>query len=160
MQSLLPSIVVLSIAAGVSVWLTISRDYRKSDLLSSKNAVTWLSLATGIQIIHFLEEYLTGFPNSLAEVFGLEPMSDAFFLAFNLSWITAWIWSIFNLEKSRFAVFAAWFLAVAGVANGILHPLLALVSTSYFPGLISSSFVGVTCFVLTRKLVAMSSTLK
>jgi len=114
--------------------------------------MTWFAIATGTQIIHFLEEYLTGFPRSLAEVFGLDPMSDMFFLVFNLSWMAVWVWSVFNLEKSSFAVFSAWFLSIAGLANAFLHPMLALASFSYFPGVITSSFVGGACFMLGRKL--------
>ena len=41
------------------------------------------------------------------------------------------------------AALAAWFLAIAGMFNGIAHPLLALASGGYFPGLVSSPFIAV-----------------
>jgi hypothetical protein len=40
------------------------------------------------------------------------------------------------------ALFAAWFLAIAGMVNGIAHPLLAVAAGGYFPGLISSPVIG------------------
>jgi hypothetical protein len=39
------------------------------------------------------------------------------------------------------AVFAAWFLAIAGMFNGIAHPLLAIAERGYFPGVVSSPFI-------------------
>ncbi|MCP5090226.1 MAG: hypothetical protein GY949_04810, partial [Gammaproteobacteria bacterium] len=41
-----------------------------------------------------------------------------------------------------FAYFAAWFLAIAGMLNGVAHPLLAIAAGGYFPGLITSPFIG------------------
>jgi hypothetical protein len=39
------------------------------------------------------------------------------------------------------AFFAAWFLAIAGMFNGIAHPFLALAAGRYFPGLVSSPVI-------------------
>lgn len=52
-----------------------------------------------------------------------------------------------NLLPSIFvlglAALAAWFLAIAGMFNGIAHPLLAIAAGGYFPGLVNSPFIGV-----------------
>lgn len=39
--------------------------------------------------------------------------------------------------------FAAWFLAIAGMINGIAHLLLAISADGYFPGLVNSPFIGI-----------------
>jgi hypothetical protein len=51
------------------------------------------------------------------------------------------------------AFFAAWFLAVAAMANGVAHPLLAVASGGYFPGLVTAPViagVGIRLFVRLR----------
>jgi hypothetical protein len=101
-----------------------------------------LGLATVVQGIHFAEEASTGFPERLGEVLGLPGMSFSFFVVFNLAWLGIWFASIPGLRSARpAAFFAAWFLAIAGMANGVAHPLLAIAAREYFPGLLSSPFI-------------------
>ncbi len=58
-------------------------------------------------------------------------------------WLGIWVVSIPGLRSGRgVALFAAWFLAIAGMANGIAHPLLAVAAGRYFPGLLSSPVIG------------------
>lgn len=58
-------------------------------------------------------------------------------------WLGIWVLSVPGLRSARaFAFFAAWFLAIAGMVNGIVHPLLAIFVGVYFPGLVSSPFIG------------------
>ena len=42
----------------------------------------------------------------------------------------------------RLAFFAAWFLALAGLLNGVAHPAFAVGVGGYFPGLVTSPFIG------------------
>jgi hypothetical protein len=88
----------------------------------------------------------------LGDLLGLPAMPLAFFLAFNLIWIAIWIASIPGLRAGRpFAIFAAWFLAIAGLFNGVAHPLLAFARNGYFPGLVSSAFIAAaSCLLLLR----------
>jgi hypothetical protein len=75
------------------------------------------------------------------------------FLLFNLLWIGVWIASVPGLRSARSgAFFAAWFLAIAGIVNGIAHPLLALASGGYFPGLWTSPIIGGICVLLWLRL--------
>ena len=46
------------------------------------------------------------------------------------------------IARDRRIRIAAWFLAIAGMFNGIAHPLLAVAAGGYFPGLASSPFIG------------------
>lgn len=138
MLSLLPTVLVLGAAALAALHLARSR--RPGPELASERhaAARALALATGVQSVHFAEEAATGFHERLGPVFGLPGMSFAFFVAFNLAWIGIWIASVPGLRSSRTAAFfAAWFLAIAGLLNGVAHPLLAVASDGYFPGLAS-----------------------
>ena len=112
-----------------------------------------LAIATALQSGHFIEEWATGFHVRFPALFGLEPMPLAVFVAFNLAWIVVWIASIPLLQQGRRpAFFAAWFLAIAAMLNGLAHPLMAVASGAYFPGLISSPLVGVAGIYLWRRL--------
>lgn len=82
-------------------------------------------------------------------------MSFSFFVAFNVTWLVIWAVSVRVLRTGhRGAFFAAWFLAIAGMINGVAHPLLALAAGGYFPGLVSSPFVAAACLLLWLRLRA------
>jgi hypothetical protein len=98
-----------------------------------------LAAAATVQGLHFLEETATGFRTQLGGAFGLPPMPLAFFLTFNLAWLAFWFASVPAIRRGHMlGFFAAWFLAIAGILNGVLHPVLAVDAGGYFPGLISS----------------------
>jgi len=141
-MSLLPSIFVLGLAALVSLILVQTRHSPPGKLAERTMAARALLIATGIQGVHFTEEVVTGFHESLPALFGLPAMSFSLFLAFNLVWLGIWFASVPALKSAyRFAFFAAWFLAIAGLVNGFAHPLLAIAANEYFPGLASSPFI-------------------
>jgi len=97
-----------------------------------------------VQCVHFAEEAATGFHERLGALLGLPGMELSVFVVFNLVWIGIWVASVPGLRSARpAAFFAAWFLAIAGMINGIAHPLLALAAGGYFPGLVSSLLIGV-----------------
>jgi hypothetical protein len=102
-------------------------------------------LAVAVQCVHFTEELFTGFHQELPELFGFAPMSIDFFVGFNLAWIAIWLVAALAYERGkRAALCPIWFLALAAVGNGIVHPLLALRAGSYFPGLVTSPIIGIT----------------
>ena len=143
MVSLLPSAIVLGLAALLALFLARSRPSPLKRDAERVAAARVLALATGIQAIHFAEEAMTGFQYRLGDVFGIPEMPTFAFLVFNVSWLLIWAVSIPGVRSGRVAAFfAAWFLAIAGMFNLVAHPLLALVSGGYFPGLASSSFIG------------------
>ncbi|MDJ0759263.1 MAG: HXXEE domain-containing protein [Woeseiaceae bacterium] len=116
-------------------------------------ASTFLGIATAIQSVHFAEEWVTGFHIRFPALLGLDPMPMSFFVAFNLVWIGFWIASVPSLRIGRrLAFFAAWFLAIAGVLNGVAHPMMAIASGGYFPGLITSPFIGIAGVILWQRL--------
>lgn len=89
---------------------------------------------------------------------GLDPMPLSFFVAFNLAWIAIWFVAMPFLRRgSRAAFFSAWFLAIAGMLNGIAHPMMAIASGGYFPGLFSSPLIGIAGLVLWHRLRSATS---
>lgn len=144
MLNLLPSIVVLGAAALAAVFLARSRRSPEEYGPQRRAAARALAVALGVQGAHFAEEVTTGFHERLGALLGLPAISLSFFVIFNLAWLGIWVASVPGLRSARAAAFfAAWFLAIAGMFNGVAHPLLAIAAGGYFPGLVSSPFCGV-----------------
>ena len=151
MASFLPSAVFLGLAA---LWaLRLSRRPRPVERVVERHAASWaLAVTLGFQALHFVEEAATGLPERLGPLFGVAEMPFGFFLWFNLGWLGIWGAAVWGVRSARgWAVFAAWFLGIAGALNGVAHPALALAAGGYFPGLISAPIVGLSSvWLLTR----------
>jgi hypothetical protein len=159
MLSFIPSAIVLGLAALVSLVLANTWPSPVEAAHERRAASRALAVAVVLQGIHFGEEALTGLPERLGPLFGLPPMSYSFFVLFNLTWLGIWLASIKGLaSRSSGAFFAAWFLAIAGVLNGIAHPLLAVRTSGYFPGLVTSPFVGLASAWLGYRLLGATRT--
>ena len=158
MLSLIPSIAVLGLAAFAALQLVRCRTSATKLTIERVSASQVLALATAVQTGHFAEEWATGFHVRFPALFGLEPMSLSFFVLFNSAWIVIWIASVPSLRSARKpAFFAAWFLAIAGMLNGVAHPAMAVASGGYFPGLFSSPFIGVASIFLWKRLHGATS---
>ncbi len=92
-------------------------------------AVAW-------QLVHFVEEFATGFHRQLPPLVGLEPWSDERFVAFNMIHYALFLVSAVALvTRARpWTYFASFFIVVMFV-NGVGHPALCLAVGGYFPGL-------------------------
>jgi hypothetical protein len=76
-----------------------------------------------------------------------------FFVPFNLAWIAIWLVSVPYLRLGRKpAFFAAWFIAIGGMLNGVAHPMMAIASGGYFPGLVTSPVIGLAGVILWQRL--------
>ena len=143
MLSLIPSVIALGLAAFAAALLSWRRPSPAGKTVQRLAAARVMTAAIAIQGIHFAEEAMTGFHERFPGYFGLPEMPFSFFVLFNLVWLGIWVVSIRGLRAGRpAAFFAAWFLAIAGALNGVAHPLLALAAGGYFPGLVSSPFIG------------------
>lgn len=152
-MSLVPSILILGLVALLALQLARSRAFAAGNTGKCVAASRALGLTTVVQSLHFSEEWATGFHIRFPALLGLEPMPLLVFVLFNLAWIAIWIASIPMLRSAQtFGIFAAWFLAIAGILNGIAHPLMAVISGGYFPGLFSSPFIGLAAVFLWRRL--------
>ena len=153
MWSALPSIVVLGLVAVVAILLAHRRSSPADAAQARKDASAALGVATAIQSAHFAEEWATGFQIRFPALLGLDPIPLSFFVSFNLAWIAFWIVSIPVLRLGRRpAFFAAWFLAIAGMLNCVAHPMMAIASGGYFPGLITSPIIGLASVILWQRL--------
>ncbi len=142
MLSILPSMVVLGLAAVAALRLVLIRWSPPENTAERLDAARALALAVGFQSVHFAEETATGCHERLGALLGLPGIPLSVFVVFNLTWLGIWVASVPGLRSARAAAFfAAWFLAIAGIFNGIAHPLLALAAGGYFPGLVSSPFI-------------------
>ena len=159
MLSALPSVLILGPALLAALLLAMSHLSPPENVTERSAAARALALAAGIQAIHFGEEAATGFHERLPALLGLPGMPLTLFVTFNLVWLGIWLASIPGLRSARkIAFFAAWFLAIAGMINGIAHPLLAIATGGYFPGLVSSPFIAAASIVLWRRLRAATRT--
>ena len=135
--------IVLGLAALAALSIAISRKSQPENVTERLAAAMVFALTIGIQGLHFTEEVATGFHERFGPLFGLPAMPLSLFMGFNLPWLALWIVSVPGLRSARTpAFFVAWFLSIAGMLNGIAHPLLAIAAGGYFPGLFSSPFIG------------------
>jgi hypothetical protein len=157
LRSILTGTAALWAGAAVALLLTILRRPVDGDLAGREQTARLFLLALAVQCMHFLEEFITHFEERFPALLGLSPWSESFFVAFNLIWMSVWILSAINLERGyRFALFPVWFFAIAAIANGIAHPMLAVVAHGYFPGLITSPVLGILGVLLWRKLLGLT----
>lgn len=141
-MSLLPSVLVLGLAAFAALLMVHGRGSPPDHARARIKASHVLGLCVVAQAVHFVEEAATGLPGHLAAMFGLPPIPDTVFVAFNVLWLGIWTAAIPGVRSGRsWAFFAAWFLAIAGVVNGLAHPLAAAAQGRYFPGLGTSVLV-------------------
>lgn len=145
----------LSVAAAVAAVLTFTRAPISAARAAIESLRRVLVMTVALQSLHFLEELATGFHQRFPQWLGLAPWSATFFVAFNLFWIAVWVAGVPGIAARRtWALLALWFLALACCANGVAHPLLALAVGGYFPGLVTSPFLGLAGALLLRRLLA------
>lgn len=146
----------LAVAAVVSLILTCGRP-----ALATTTILRVQSFATAtllLQIGHFAEELFTHFYLEFPQLIGLTSWPLTFFVSFNAAWAVIWLLAILWLPfQRRVALFPLWFLGIAAVANGVVHPVLALAAADYFPGLWTSPLVGCAGYLLVRELLTATS---
>jgi len=146
----------LTLAAIAAVALTFNRGVVASEHVPRIRRVA--AVAVLFQLGHFAEESSRQFPVRFPEVVGLTPWPREFFVAFNLTWLVVWVLAIVGIARlPRVGAFPLWFLAIACVANGVIHPILSLAVAGYFPGLWSSPLVGILGVGLFRSLASATS---
>jgi hypothetical protein len=158
LRSILLGTAGLGAAAIAAAVLTVMRGGIAAGAAELRAAARVAAVAVLLQAAHFAEEAATGFRERFPELLGLAPWSPRFFVSFNLFWLAVWAQSLRGLAaRRRLALFPLWFLALAGVANGVAHPLLAARVGGYFPGLFTSPLVGVAGLVLLRRLLRLTA---
>lgn len=98
--------------------------------------VFFLALAT--QFLHFMEEFTTGFENRFPVLYGGAPYSATVFVQINM--VSYALFVLSALAAFRFGVRkalmpAVFFVLYGTLGNAIAHPVWALMTHGYFPGL-------------------------
>jgi protein-S-isoprenylcysteine O-methyltransferase Ste14 len=147
----------LSAAALAAVLLTLGRTpVAGASTARQRTSLLYAALVL-VQALHAAEEYVTGFSVAFPSSLGLAPWPPTFFLAFNGVWLAIWIAAGIGLRAGNHVAHApVWFLAIAAIANGVAHPLLAIRAGGYFPGLITSPLLAVGGVLLWRRLMVMT----
>ncbi|MEQ8315544.1 MAG: HXXEE domain-containing protein [Gammaproteobacteria bacterium] len=141
----------------VAVFLTLSRPVLANEAVAKIRKLSAILLS--LHIIHFAEEYVYQFFIQFPAMLGLEPWPEEFFALFNILWIMVWALAILGIRLyPRISIFPLWFLAIASVANGLFHPLISITQAEYFPGLMSSVFVGIVGVLLLQRLFRATKT--
>jgi hypothetical protein len=130
--------VFLSLLLLLSYALWLSTSWRVTPRLRRVFA-----LAVLVFVAHVAEEYLGGVQEELPALFGRAAWSGERYLVFNGVWLLVFLTAAVTLRPDRpLPVLVVLFFAVAGgVGNGVLHSLLALGRSEYFPG----SWTAVLC---------------
>ncbi len=153
LRSLLIGTLGLDAALVAAMVLAVRRRPRSPADLASLHVPGWYAGTAALQFAHFAEEYIGGFQILLPLALGLEPWSAKFFVNLNLAWLAAWLLSVPLVRRGfRPVFFLPWFLAIAGVVNGIVHPLLCLRAGGWFPGIWTAPAVGVAGAMLAHRL--------
>lgn len=157
-SSYLPSVVALGLVLFASALLTASRPRLRAAVRTSRRFFIVAALVIAAQSVHFLEELLFGFASRFPAAFGLGPIDQSTFVAFNGAWIAVWLVSLLAVRAGIvIALWPLWFLALAAVLNLIAHPLLALRAGGYFPGLLSAPLLGLLGILTLRELIALTA---
>lgn len=157
LRSLLPSTIVLGVAAAIALFLTLSREWAHERKPLIRGAVRMAVAATLFQAAHFAEEFVTGFHEQFPALLGLPPMPIRIFVVFNLAWLMIWSLSAWGLAaRRRVALFPLWFLGIGSVVNGVAHSLLSVLAGGYFPGLVTSPVAGFLGILLLRRLALLT----
>jgi hypothetical protein len=157
LRSILTGTAALWVGAALALLLTILRRPVDGDLAGREQTARLFLLGLAVQCLHFLEEFIAHFEDRFPVLLGLPPWSASFFVTFNLIWMSVWILSVIDLQRGyRLALFPVWFFAIAATANGIAHPMLAVIAHGYFPGLITSPVLGVLGVLLWLRLLGLT----
>ena len=138
----------LLVVLVISTIITFTRETPRS-VISFKSIAL---IAISFHLLHLGEETVYGFHRLFPELLGLAVWPLWLFLSFNLMWVGVWLVGLFVVPPNRFTITTFWFLALASTVNAFAHPTISILVVGYFPGLISSPFVGVLGILLIRQL--------
>ena len=133
----------------VTFLIYLNTFYRR--MLPTKRILPLYLLALSIQMLHFAEEYLTGFVLELPSVLGEDPYPEDYWIVFNMAAYAFFIvGGIVLVQKIKeLAVIPLFFILVAVIFNPIAHVGLAIYEGGYFPGLYTS----LAYFIIAPKLI-------
>jgi hypothetical protein len=148
-----PAVTGLSVGLVVAFALWIA-SYESLDRVRSGRIQLLYGAALAVQILHFLEEYVTGFQREFPGFWGYE-WSGSLYVTFNLVALGVFLLAgVGMLAGVRLAFLLVWFMAVVGgLGNGVLHTAVTLSRGTYFPGSLTALLHLVVGVALLRELI-------
>lgn len=108
-----------------------------------ENAIgRWYAGALVLQVAHFGEEWLTGFPTAFPRAYGAAPFSEWLFVAFNLAAYVVFVLAgaaVFRRGSRRLLMPVLFFIAYGTWGNAVSHLAWCALSGGYFPGGVSAA---------------------
>ena len=101
---------------------------------------SWLWLFPASYLLHITEEYLGGFPQWIARIWGVES-SNANFLSWNIAALVLMTASVLVVQKTKSLRWLPIGFGAAVVINGLAHAIGSLVTRTYSPGLLSGTAI-------------------
>jgi hypothetical protein len=135
----LTTIVSLVLPMGVSFLLYLLTSYRR--MPDPSGVLPLYLLAVGIQLLHFMEEFLAKFyVRKPVEIYGANPFTVEEFVVSQMSMFFLLIIGAIGIYKRwKIPMVMVWFLVIFFLlVNAIQHPIFALTVGGYFPGLYTS----------------------
>ena len=150
------SLLVTFVPAIVIAWLVLAHLQDRAAALPRADAVSPVFVAAlAWQLLHFAEEFATGFWHAFPTLYGGDPYSQSEFVAFNMGayalFSVAFVVAITRgitplyLPPLFFAVYG-------GIGNAIAHVTWTVLHGAYFPGLVTGIGHAVVGPILLRTL--------
>lgn len=111
-------------------------------------------VALAVQMLHFAEEYVTGFYDKFPALFGAPGYSRETFVLFNMGAYCAFVIGALIIQKKLRApmMIPLFFISYGVIGNAITHAIFAISVGGYFPGLYTSLAYWVLAPALLRAL--------
>lgn len=113
--------------------------YKNPNLVWEKDKMMQLYLIMlSIQLLHFSEEYLTGFAQKFPLLYGGLPYSDNMFVVINMvSYFIFIITAMLVLTRNNHKVMTPmlFFIVYGAMGNAVAHTVWSIYLSGYFPGL-------------------------
>lgn len=112
-------------------------------------------LAVGMELLHFAEEFSTGFYIRIAEeIYHTQPnTANEMVIGQMILFFLTIVGAIAIHKKWKIPMFIVWFVVIMQMfVNAVQHPIFSIVVKGYFPGLITSQVNWILGFILFKRL--------
>lgn len=127
--------------ALVSLALVVLLYRTGAPLPTPARALPVYAVAMGWQVLHFAEEYQTGFAAQFPELYGGPPYPLATFVWFNMASYLLFSAATFGAvvhRRSALLMPSLFFVVYGTLGNAVAHVVWAVMAGGYFPGLVTA----------------------
>lgn len=130
---------VPGVAAAWAIYLYLT--VRGTRLPTPRELLPIFGLTLSVQLLHFAEEFGTGFQGRFGSIYGGGAIADTLFVAFNMASYAVFVVAagavVFG--QVRVLLVPVLFFAIYGaVGNAVAHLSWAVLAGGYFPGVVTS----------------------